>query len=310
MKKSILLFLTLGLMTLIGCTSDKEVAKTEEKNIPNIGITQIVEHPSLDAIRDGIYTALEDKGYVPEDTIHITYLNSQGDMNTANTIASQFASEDYDLVVGITTPSAQALFNQVKDTPIIYSAVTDPISAGLEGDLITGVSDMTPVKEQLELLKELLPETQTIGMVYNTGELNSEVQVNMAKEAAKELGMDISVSSITNTNEVALAVEAVLRDADVLYVQKDNTLASAFPVIVQKANEKKVPIIGAVLDYVDQGALATDGPSEYQIGYKTGEMIVQVLEGTPVKDIPFKTVNDTTRHINEEVAKTFNISLN
>lgn len=316
MKKvlGILLAVVLVGTMMVGC-APKEVAAGNEATtqeagqveIKRIGVTQIVEHPSLDAIRGGIYQAIEDGGYTVDDNLELDFLNAQGSMENTNSIANEFASKDYDLVVGITTPSAQALFNKMDETPIIYSAVTDPISAGLEGDYVTGVSDMTPVKKQLELLKELLPETKTVGMIYNSGELNSEIQVNIAEEVSKELGLELVVSGITNSNEVSLALDSILDKVDVLYVQKDNTVASAFPVVVKKADEKNIPIIGAVKDFVDQGALATDGPSEFEIGYQTGEMIVKVLNGQDIKTIDAEVVLKTNRDFNSEVANKYNV---
>lgn len=312
MKKLITSALILAAtMGMVACspTIQKETLNTETSSIPEIGLTQIVEHPSLEAIRKGILSALQDNGYKDGETINVHYVNSQGSIDQANTIANEFASKKYDAVVGITTPSAQALFNKVKETPIIYSAVTDPKAAGLEGDNISGVSDMTPIDQQLALLKELFPKANTIGMLYNTGELNSEIQVNMAKELGTEMGLNFEVSAITNSNEVSLALDTILNKVDVLYVQKDNTLASAFPILVDKANKKNIPIIGAVKDYVDQGALATVGPSEFQIGYQTGEMLVKVLKGENIKNLPSETVTASNKDFNNDVAKKFNITI-
>jgi len=321
MKRMMYMILMVAVLGMVaGCSPKTDVAQAEdsaetttdtveEKETVRIGVSQIVEHPSLDAIRDGIYQGIADGGFILDDNLEIDYLNSQGSMENANTIANEFASKDYDLVVGITTPSAQALFNKVKETPIVYSAVTDPVSAGLEGDNITGVSDMTPVDKQLDLMMALLPETKTVGMIYNSGELNSEIQVNMAREALETRGLTLEVKGITNSNEVSLALDAILDSVDVLYVQKDNTVASAFPVVVKKADKKNVPIIGAVKDYVDQGALATDGPSEYEIGYQTGEMVVRILKGESPKDIPAETVIRTKKDYNTETAERYDVEI-
>jgi len=312
MKKylSMGLILSIVLMAMTGCGSagaELTNSENDEKVVKKIAVTQIVEHPSLDAIRDGMYQALKDNGYEEGDTLEIDFLNAQGSMENTMTIANEFASKEFDVVVGITTPSAQALFNKITNAPIVYSAVTDPLSAGLEGDKITGVSDMTPVKKQLSLLKELLPESNTIGMIYNSGELNSEIQVDIAKEVAEELGLEIKVVAITNSNEVSAALDSILGSVDALYVQKDNTLASAFPILVKKADEKNVPIIGAVKDFVDAGALATDGPSEFEIGYQTGEMIVKILDGEEVKNIQPEVVVNTKRDFNEVVAEKYGV---
>ncbi len=289
-------------------TTDTASESTETK-VYHIGISQLVEHPSLDAIRTGVIDAIHDGGFVDGENIEIDYLNSQGSIENTNTIANEFASDKYDLVVGITTPSTQALFNKVKDAPIVYTAITDPVTAGLVGDSITGVSDLTPVRKQLDLLMELLPDTKSVGMIYNSGELNSEIQVNIAIAEAEKMGLDLQVKGITNSNEIALALDAILDKVDVLYIHKDNTVASAFPVVVKKANAKNIPIIGAVKDFVDQGALATDGPSEYNTGYQAGEMVVQVLTGTPISTIEPQTVTKTKRDFNTETAARYGIEL-
>lgn len=308
MKKSIkalLIVLVVG-MLFTACAKESPDLKSENKVI-KIGVTQIVEHPSLDSIREGIYKAIEDAGYIDGENIELDFVNAQGDMQNVASIANGFKTDDKDVVVAITTPSAQGVFSAVDNAPIIYSAVTDPESAGLTGDNITGVSDMTPVRKQLELLKKLLPEAKVVGMVYDSGEVNSQVQVKLAKEIGAELGLEIIESAITSTSEISEAVEYVLSKSDVIYAQKDNTLASAFPIVVEKANSKNVPIIAAVTDFVDSGALATDGPSEFQIGYETGKMVVRVLQGEDVKDIEPSLVDETSLYINEEVAKKFNI---
>lgn len=310
----VLALMMVALLTFTACSTSgaEEVGTdkaTDEIVIKKIGITQIVEHPSLDTIREGALQALLDAGYTDGVNIEIEFLNAQGSMENTNTIANEFSNKDFDVVLGITTPSAQALFNKVKNTPIIYTAVTDPLSAGLVGENISGVSDMTPVKKQFDLLVELLPSAKIVGMIYNSSELNSEIQVEIAKEVAYDMGLELVVTSITNSNEVSTALDYILEKADVLYVQKDNTLASAFPIVVKKANAKNTPIIAAVTDFVDAGALATDGPSEFEIGYESGKMLVSILEGEDVKDIEAKLVDATTRVFNEEVAKKYNVEI-
>jgi len=308
--KAIVLMMVV-LLTFTACKSEAQIDSSEvEMTIKKIGMTQIVEHPSLDAIREGALQALLDAGYIDGENIEIEFVNAQGSMENANTIANEFAGKDFDVVLGITTPSAQALFNKVEKTPIIYTAVTDPESAGLVGENISGVSDMTPVKKQFDLLVELLPETEVVGMIYNSSELNSEIQVELAKKIASDMGIELVVTSITNSNEVSTALDYVLDKSDVLYVQKDNTLASAFPIVVKKADAKHIPIIGAVSDFVEAGALATDGPSEFEIGYESGKMLVSILEGEDVANIEDKLVDETTRVFNEEVAEKYNVEIN
>jgi putative ABC transport system substrate-binding protein len=314
MKKylSMLFVFILALVAMTGCsTSNTEKTSVDEKEtmVKRIGVTQIVEHPSLDLIRNGVYEGLKDNGFEDGINLEIEFLNAQGSMENTMTIANEFESEAFDVVVGITTPSTQALFNKITNTPIVYAAVTDPAASGLVGDNITGICDMTPVKKQLLFLKELLPEAKKVGMIYNSGEINSEILVDIAKDVSEELGLEIIVASITNSNEVSTALDFILDKVDVLYAQKDNTLASAFPVIVKKADEKNIPIIGATKDFVDAGALASDGPSEFEIGYQAGIMVARILNGEDVKNIEPGLVSDTERDFNEEVAKKYGITI-
>lgn len=306
-KLSIIILSFILLISVVGCSRESSKRSSTKDSVINIGLSQLVEHPSLDQIREGMYSAIEDSGYKIGEDVVINYLNSQGNMENTNAIANEFSKDKYDIVVGITTPSAQALFNKIKTTPIVYSGVTDPESAGLLGDNITGVSDMTPIKKQLSLLKELLPEAKTVGMIYNSGEFNSQIQVDMAEKICKELDLKLEVAGITNSNEISLALDGLLKKVDALYVHKDNTVATAFPLIANTADKKQIPIISAVKDYINQGALATDGPSEFDIGYQTGKMVVRILKGESTKDIPFETVDKTTREYNTTLAKEYNI---
>lgn len=274
-----------------------------------IGITQIVEHPSLDLIRQGITDGLKDQGYADGEQIVLDYANAQGNMENTQLIAQKFEADKKKMVIAITTPSAQAAKNNVKSCPIIFSAVTDPEGAGLVGEGISGVSDMTPIAEQLELLKVLLPQAKTIGMIYNSSEQNSVVQVDMTKEKAKALGLEVEAISITAANEIPLALDALVGKVDVLYTHIDNTLASAYGVIIEKANANKIPVLGAVEDYVKQGAIATQGIDNYKVGYQTGLMAARVLKGQDISAIPFETLKETDLIVNAAAMESFGIAL-
>lgn len=275
----------------------------------NIGITQIVEHPSLDLIRQGVLDGLKDQGFAEGSAITVDYANAQGNMENTQLIAQKFESDKKDLVIAITTPSGQAAKNNVKSCPVIFSAVTDPAGAGLVDKNITGVSDMTPITEQMELLKALLPQARTLGMVYNASEQNSVVQVELTKEKAAALGLTVEAVAVTNANEIPLALDALLGKVDVLYTHVDNTLASAYGVILQKAGEKQVPVLGAVEDYVKQGAIATRGIDNYKVGYQTGLMAARVLKGEDVNSIPFETLKETDLILNTKALAAFGITV-
>lgn len=302
MKK--VLFLILIVILMVAC-SKKEEAKKPIKN----GITQIVQHPSLDEIRKGIIDRLSEKGYKDGDKIVINFQNAQGEMSNADLIAKDFA-ENEDLVVAITTPSAQAALNAIKNKPIFYSAVTDPVAAGLKGDNITGTSDATPIVAQIDLAKTLLGNFKKIGIVYNLGEANSEAQVNSVKALGEKEGFQVIAKGVTNVNEIEQGIDSIINDVDFIYTPVDNMLASSYPVIVKKAKEKNKAIIGSVTDYVNQGALATEGINQYKIGVQTADMIIKYLEGGKITEMPFETIKDTDLVINETVLKTLGLKLN
>ena len=294
--KKILLFMLMVLC--IACGKEKE-SKVK------IGVTQIVEHQSLDDVRQGVIDSLKANGY-GEDKIEISYKNAQGDFGTAQMIAQEFKNTS-DIVVAISTPSAQAAVNNIKDKPIFFAAITNPESAGVLAENVTGVSDRSPVDKQVKLIKEILPETKKIGIVYNTSEQNSFYLTDEFKKEAEKNGYEVVIKGITNVNEIASALDTILPEIDVLYTTIDNTIASTYPLIIDKSKKANKPVIGATKNYVDQGALASEGISDYKVGYQTGEMIVRYLKGEDIKNMKFEVVRESERYINREVAKNFKI---
>lgn len=295
MKKLFILLLVI-LVTACGTEKQKKI---------EIGITQIVEHPSLDDVRKGIIDALKANGY-DENKININYKNAQGDFGTAQVIAQEYNNKS-DVIIAISTPSAQAAANNIKDKPIFFSAITNPESAGILRKNVTGVSDKSPVKKQVELIEKLLPKAKNIGIVYNTSEQNSFYLTEEFTKAAKEKGYTVKVKGISNISEMASALDTLLPTIDVLYTSIDNTIASTYPLIVEKSNKADKPIIGATKSFVEQGALAVDGISDYQVGYQTGEMVARYLNGEKIENIPYEVVEKSEMYINEDVAKRFGI---
>ncbi|MFV0451245.1 MAG: ABC transporter substrate-binding protein [Propioniciclava sp.] len=277
-------------LTLTACSgatpsASNSAAPTSEMAV-SVGITQIVAHPSLDASVEGFKAALEEAGY------QVTYdeQNAQGDQQTAATIAGNFANADLDLVLAVATPTAQAAVQSITDTPILFTAVTDPAGAGLVASMdapganASGTSDAPPVAEganptteQLQLIKDLIPDAATVGIVYNSGEANSVTQVDWAKEAAPDLGLEIAEATVTSTAEVQQAAESL--DVDAFYVITDNTVVSALASLVQVAETKKIPAIAAEGNSVTEGSAAAMGISYYDLGHQTGEMAVTILSG-------------------------------
>ena len=295
MKKLFILLLVI-LVTACGTEKQKKI---------EIGITQIVEHPSLDDVRKGIIDALKANGY-DENKININYKNAQGDFGTAQVIAQEYNNKS-DVIIAISTPSAQAAANNIKDKPIFFSAITNPESAGILRKNVTGVSDKSPVKKQVELIEKLLQEAKNIGIVYNTSEQNSFYLTEEFTKAAKEKGYIVKVKGISNISEMASALDTLLPTIDVLYTSIDNTIASTYPLIVEKSNKADKPIIGATKSFVEQGALAVDGISDYQVGYQTGEMVARYLNGEKIENIPYEVVEKSEMYINKDIAKRFGI---
>lgn len=289
------------LLLVILCTA----CGTEKQKKIEIGITQIVEHSSLDDVRRGVIDALKEKGY-DENKVNIDYKNAQGDFGTAQVIAQEFNNKS-DIIIAISTPSAQAAANNIKDKPIFFSAITNPESAGILRKNVTGVSDKSPVKKQVQLIKKLLPEAKNIGIVYNTSEQNSFYLTDAFTKAAEEEGYTVKIKGINNISEMASALDTLLPTIDVLYTSIDNTIASTYLLIVEKCNKANKPIIGATKSFADQGALAVDGISDYQVGYQTGEMAARYLSGEKIENIPYEVVEKSEMYINKDVAEKFGI---
>jgi len=283
----------------------KELKGAESDKIINIGITQIVEHPALDDTRNGIIDALKENGY-DESKIKICYKNAQGDFPTAQLIGQEFNST-CDIGVGISTPSAQALVNTMKDKPIFFSVVAYPETAGVLQENVTGVSHRNPIDTHITLIKDLLPDTKKIGVIFNTSEANSSEITEEFARLGREEGYEVITTGISNMSEVMSALDMLLDRIDVLYTPTDNMLASSYPLVVEKCRIKNIPIIASTESFVEQGALAAEAISEYEVGKQTGEMIVRYLKGEKIENIPYEIVNKTDRIINDEVAERFNI---
>ena len=295
--------LAMALLLLSTVVMGKEIK--EPKNI-EIGVTQIMEHPALDSARVGFEKALKDNGY---GDVKIDYQNAQGDFGTAQMIANSFAQGKKDLIYAISTPSAQAAYNVTKKIPIVITAVTDVKAAGLVGDNITGTSDATSIYKQLETITEILPNAKKVGIIYNTSEQNSQVQVASAKEESKKLGLEIIETGVTNVNDMAMGLDSLLDKVDVLYTPTDNLVVSATPLVLDKANRKNVPVVGCIEDQVAQGALITDTIDYEKLGYQTGEMAIRVLKGEEPKNMPVETLKNTQLIVNKKAAEKYGIDL-
>ena len=281
-----------------------------------IGLLQYTSHPSLDAIADGIIDTLAENGYEDKENIVLDFQNAQGDQSNLNTMANRFVMNEADMMIAIATPSALAVANVSDDIPIILGAITDPENVGLvasneaPGGNVTGVSDMTPIAKQLELIRQIQPEAKTLGLLYSSSEDNAVLQGELATELAKDYGFETVTRTVSSTNDVSQVVKQLVSEVDAIWTPNDNIIASAFPSVVEVANEARIPIYPAVDMMVAQGGLATLGLNQYQIGVKTGEMIVELLKGTiQTATEAVRFADETDLVVNYEAAELLGITI-
>ena len=256
---------------------------TEDKQY--VGLLQFMAHPSLDAITQGVVDTLAENGFVDGETITLDFQNGQGDQSNLNSMATRFVQNDADLMIAIATPAALAAANASSDTPLLLGAITDPENVGLvesneaPGGNITGVSDMTPIEEQIALIRQIQPDAKTLGLLYSSSEDNSILQGEMAADLAKQYGFETVTRTVASTNDVSQVTQQLVAEVDAIWAPNDNVIASAFPSVLEVSNNAKIPVYPAVDMMVAQGGLATLGLNQYAIGVKTGEMAVKLLQG-------------------------------
>lgn len=309
-KKKIALLVSALMVTgmFVGCTSSKE-------KVFNIGISQIVQHDALDAAREGFIEGLKEKGYEDGKNITIDYKNAQGEIASAQTIAQQFVSDKKDMILAIATPSAQAAYNSTKDIPIVFTAVTDPVIAEIAKGWrssetnATGVSDMVPVDKQLELLTKLIPSIKTIGVIFNTSEANSKVQVDELKKQASKFNLNVKEIGVTNVNEINQNLTSAIGEIDVLYTPTDNTIASAYDLVANTCLKNNVPILGAEEAVVNKGGLCSIGIDYFKLGKETAYKAIEIIEGKKPSEVEITTLSDMAITINTDVAKKLNITI-
>ncbi len=282
-----------------------------------VGISQIVDHPSLNVCREGAIDKLNELGYIEGENITFNYQNAQGEMSNATTIAQQFVSDKVDAILAIATPTAQAAYAAAIDTdiPIVFSAVSAPVEAELavaDGSNVagvTGTSDELPVDATFKLIKSLVPDAVKVGILHNTSEVNSDVQLAQAQELAPNFGMEIVDVGITSTNEIASALDTLLPQVDVVMNLTDNMVVASMPMMVQKCNEAMVPLFGSEDTQVTAGALASAGVDYYALGQLTGEMIAKILDGTHAEDIAIEKLTEPMLIVNTDQAELLGITV-
>ncbi len=277
------LMLTLALGVL-GCGGDKKEAPKKAEKV-NVGIVQLVEHAALDAANKGFVEGLASKGYKEGQNIAYDRQNAQADQSNLQNIAHRFVNNKVNLICAIATPAAQTVANVTSDIPIVATAVTDYKTAKLvkdnakPGTNVTGTTDMNPVEQQLDLLLKVVPNAKSVGTIYCSSEVNSQLQVDILKKAATAKGVTIKEATVSNVNDIQQAARSLVGKVQAIYVPTDNVLASAMPTLVSVTEEAKLPVICGEGGMVKAGGLATLGVDYYKLGFQAGEMAADILSG-------------------------------
>lgn len=283
------------------------------KKMFKIGVTQIVSHPSLDKDAKGFEKALAEAGF--KEGVNVTYdrQNAQGDMANAQTIAQKFLDAKVDLIHSIATPTSQAIVKTIKNIPVVFSSVTDPVNAGLvpktsppgtkSGTNVTGVSDRWPVFLQFEMYTKFVPKANQWGTIYNAGEANSLIHIKEMRESAKRLGVELIEATVSSSAEVMQAAQSLAGKVKAINITSDNTAVSAFEAIVKVCNEKKIPLFAGDVASVPRGAIVAYGLDYELIGESAGRKAVRILKGENAGDIPWGQAEKFSLHVSEKAAK-------
>lgn len=321
MKKLLSIALVAAMvLSLAGCQNKTDSQNsqsqggTEVEKI-KIGVLQLVEHVALDEAREGFIKALADNGFVDGENIEIDIQNAQGDQSNLLTMSQRFVNQKSSLVLAIATGAAQSAAAQTKDIPILFTAVTEPVVAGLvtsnevPGGNISGTNDMSPIKEQIELLLKLSSDVKTVGVLYTSSEDNSVLQAEIVKEVLEEKGLKFVEQTVTTSNDVQQATQSIVTKCDAVYIPTDNTFASAMPIVAEVTQKAGIPVICGEEGPVKNGGLATLGLNYFNLGYQTGEMAVRVLKGEDISKMPVESLTKYDYLINAETAKAIGVEI-
>ncbi|AZP03433.1 ABC transporter substrate-binding protein [Jeotgalibaca ciconiae] len=296
-----------------GDSTASSTGGNDTKESLSIGILQLMDHESLNASRKGFVDVLEEAGYAEGENLTIDYQNAQGDQANLQTMSERLSGNN-DLILAIATPAAQSLANIEKDIPILFTAVTDPVDAGLVESLdapganITGTTDAGPIAEQVELLLSVAPEAENIGIIYNSSEPNSVIQAEQAGSILEVKGKNVITKTVSSTNDVQQVMESLAQDVEGIYIPTDNTLASTMATVAQVAINYSLPVVAASTEQVLAGGLATYGINYYELGRQTGEMALEILEnGADPSSLSVESSQKLELVVNEEMAEALGI---
>ena len=314
-RKLLAPLLVVGIL-LTSLISLHQLKADKKKDVFRIGISQFITHQSLDATREGFVDELAKQGYVEGENIEIDLQNAQGEQRNLKTISQQLA-ESSDVVLAIATPSAQSLANTTQTTPVIFSAVTDPVSAKLlesrehPGGNVTGTSDQSSdaISTQINLIKKVLPKAKTIGILYTQSEPNSVVQKDEAKRLLEEKGFTVVEKTILDSNNVKAAAESLMAEVDMVFVPTDNIISSTMETVKQISIKHKVPVFGGSTEMIAVGGLYNYGTNYEELGRQTARMLIRVLKGEKPENIAVELPEKLELHTNQEMADALGIDI-
>ena len=309
---------TMSLMTGCGDAKDSTEKGSAGGDSYTVGISQFAEHGSLDNCREGFIEGLKEEGIEEGKNLKIDYQNAQTDTGTASTIADSFISEKVDMICAIATPCAASAYNSAMnaDTPVVYTAFSDPVAAGLANDdgtsvgNITGSSDILPVEEQLKMIRQMMPDAKKIGILYTTSEANSCSTIEEYKKLAGDYDFEIVDTGINTSADVEIAAADLVTKVDCLCNLTDNTVVNALQTVLDKANGANIPVFGSEIEQVKSGCVASMGIDYYQLGIETGKMAAKILKGEEkASDTPYITASKAQLYVNTAAADKIGMKL-
>lgn len=310
MKKGIILIVSFViLMTIVGFG---------KSNLPTVGIIQYANHPALDLANEGFVDALADNGFVDQENIQIAYKSAQNDPTMTETIASSLVNNGSSLIYAIATPAAQSVANRTSEIPVVVSAVTDPSAVGLvesnekPNTNVTGMSDLTPIDDQIDLLTQLIPDAKTVAILYSSSEENSRIQAGIAKESLTKRGIEYKDTTVSDLTQIQQVTQSLAGKVDAIYVPTDSMMAEGISTVTSVATENHIPTIVAERAHVEGGGMATYGISYYKLGYQAGLQAVDILTGkSQPQDMPisYLQLEDFELVINEKTTKQLGITI-
>lgn len=313
MKRLYFTFIFLGLFLTFAFFNTTSTKMTTKK--PVIGILQLTSHPALDEIHRGILAGLKKEGFSDQKNIQIDFQNAQNDQSALKSISEHFVNEQSQVTIGIATPAAQALANATSQIPVIMGAISDPVGANLVNNLkhpdknITGVMHVEPIAKQIKLIKQIMPNLKTIGVLYTSNDDSATKSYQDFKKAAHQANLKVKTYTISSTNDVAQVSAVMAQEVAAVYLPTDNTVASAIQTIIKNTDENQIPVFSASDSLISAGALATVSVSQFDLGELTGKMAAQILKGKKTQELPVQHVTKTHLVLNLKQAKKLHLTL-